>query len=110
MHEQVKALKVKNESIEDILKAQKAQTALMIQAEAEHIQSEYFKRNSPENIERIKNSIATFAELIAKGAEVHPAIVASEDVSNLFPDTSKILGLESKIKRLTGGTDDREQG
>lgn len=98
--QQVRGLKVKNDSLEDILKAQKAETDVMIQAEAEHISSEHFKENTPENIERIKNSITTFAELIGKGAEIHPALVAPENVSNLFPDPTKLIGVESKIKRL----------
>lgn len=100
LEQQVRSLKVKNDSLEDVLKAQKAETDLMIQAEAEHIQSEHFKLNAEDNIARIKNLISTFAELIGKGAEIHPALVAPENVSNLFPDTSKLLGLESKIKRL----------
>ena len=98
--EQVRGLKVKNDSLEDILKAQKAETEIMIQAEAEHISSENFKENKPENIERIKNSIMTFAELLGKGAEIHPALVAPENVSNLFPDPTKLIGVESKIKKL----------
>ncbi len=98
--EQVRGLKVKNDSIEDILKAQKAETNVMIQAEAEYLNSEHFKDNVPENIEKIKNSISIFAELIGRGAEIHPALVAPENVSNLFPDPTKFLGLESKIKRL----------
>jgi hypothetical protein len=100
LEEQIRGLKVKNDSIEDILKAQKIETSLMIQAEAEFINSEHFKVSVPENIEKIKNSITTFAELIGKGAEIHPALVAPESVSNLFPDPTKIIGLESKIKRL----------
>jgi len=98
--EQIRGLKVKNESMEDVLKAQKAETDLMIQAEAEHINSEHFKENVPENIERIKNSITTFADLIGRGAEIHPALVAPENVANLFPDPTKLIGVESKIKRL----------
>lgn len=98
--EQVRGLKVKNASIEDILKAQKAETELMIQAEAEHIESEHFKNKAPENIERIKNSITTFADLIGRGAEIHPALVAPENVTNLFPDPTKLISVESKIKRL----------
>lgn len=100
LEEQVRGLKVKNDSLEDILKAQKAETNLMIQAEAEHVNSEHFKENAPENIEKIKNSISIFADLIGKGAEIHPALVAPENVTNLFPDPTKLIGLESKIKRL----------
>ncbi|UKJ06200.1 hypothetical protein [Solitalea lacus] len=103
--EQVRGLKVKNDSLEDILKAQKAETDLMIQAEAEHISSEHFKENIPENIERIKNSIKTFAELIGKGAEIHPALVAPENVSNLFPDPTKLIVVGSKIKKLANPID-----
>lgn len=101
LEEQIRGLNVKNESLEDILKAQKIETSLMIQAEAEHINSEHFQENLPENIEKIKNSITNFAELIGKGAEIHPSLVAPESVSNLFPDPTKIIGLESKIKRLS---------
>lgn len=98
--EQVRGLKVKNDSLEDILAAQKKETEMMIQAEAEHINSEHFAEGSPENIERIKNSITTFADLIGRGAEIHPALVAPENVSNLFPDPTKLIGVESKIKRI----------
>jgi len=100
LEQQVKSLKVKNESLEDVLKAQKAETEMMIQAEAEHISSEHFKENVPENIERIKKSIATFADLIGKGAEIHPALIAPENVSNLFPDPTKLINIESKIKKI----------
>ncbi len=98
--QQVRGLMVKNESLEDILKAQKAETELMINAEATHINSEYFKTQVPENLERIKNSIKIFSELIDKGAEIQPALVAPEQVSNLFPDIKNIVGLESKIKKI----------
>jgi hypothetical protein len=101
LEQQIRSLKVNNESMEDVLKAQKAQTDVMIQAEAEHVQSEHFKENASENIERIKNSITLFAQLIGKGAEIHPALVAPENVSNLFPDPKKLIGLESKIKLLS---------
>jgi hypothetical protein len=100
LEEQIRGLIVKNESLEDILKAQKAQTELLIQAEAEHVNSEHFKINAPENIEKIKNSISIFADLIGKGAEIKPALVAPENVSNLFPNPANLIGLESKIKRL----------
>ena len=101
LEQQIRGLNIKNESLEDIVAAQKADTELVIQAEAEHIQSEYFRNNAPENIERIKKSITNFAELINKGAEIQPALFAPESVANLFPDPSKIMGIESKIKKLS---------
>jgi len=98
--QQVKNLKVRNDSLEDILKAQKAETELMIQAEAEHVNSKHFKINEPENIERIKNSISTLANLIDKGAQIQPALYAPEEVSNLFPDPKKLDTIETKIEKL----------
>jgi len=100
LEEQIRGLKVKNESLQDILKAQKAETDRMLQAEADYIASEYFKENLPENIGKIKNSITTFAELITKGAEIKPSLMAPEEVSNLFPKATELLGIESKIKKL----------
>ncbi|PCJ67300.1 MAG: hypothetical protein COA58_02990 [Bacteroidetes bacterium] len=100
LEQQVRSLNVKNDSLQDILKAQKEETKLMISAEAEYIDSEHFKEKSPENIERIKSSIKTFADLINQGAEIHPALIAPENVSNLFPDPTKWISLESKIKKL----------
>lgn len=105
LEQQIRALKVKTDSLEDILKAQKAETQLMIQAEAEFINSEHFTENVPENIERIKNSITIFSDLIAKGAEIHPALVAPEKVANLFPDPTKMINIESKIKKLADPTE-----
>lgn len=105
LEQQVRGLKVKNDSLEDILKAQKAETELMITAEAQYIDSEHFKEKEPENIERIKKSITTFADLIGRGAEVHPALVAPENISNLFPDPTKLINVESKIKKLANPSD-----
>jgi hypothetical protein len=101
LQEQVRGLKIKNNSLEDIENAQKQMLDMMLQAEAEHIQSEHFKENSPENLERIKNSVSMLAGLIDKGAEIHPAFVAPENVANLFPDIKNVIGLESKIKKLS---------
>lgn len=101
LEQQIRGLKVKNASLEDILAAQKAETKLIIQAEAEYLNSEFFQNDPAGNIEKLKNSVTIFADLIAKGAEIHPALVAPENVSNLFPDPTKLIGLESKIKKLT---------
>lgn len=101
LEQQIRGLKVKNTSLEDILAAQKAETKLIIQAEAEYLNSEFFQNDPAGNIEKLKNSVTIFADLIAKGAEIHPALVAPENVSNLFPDPTKLIGLESKIKKLT---------
>ena len=98
--EYAKRIKIKNEYLKELQNAQKTELDLMIKAEAEYIQSSHFKMNAPESFERIKNSISIFAELIEKGAEIHPSLVVPENVSNLFPNPASLINLESKIKKI----------
>lgn len=100
LQQQVESLKVKNESLKDIKDANEKQLAILVQSEAENLNNEYFQGNDNENIERLKNSVKLLAELLQKGAEIHPALQAPESVSNLFPDTKNLISLESKIKKL----------
>lgn len=72
----------------------------MIESEATNIYNENFKGDNPEQIERLKHSIKLLSEQIDKGAEIHPALNAPENVKNLFPDTKNIATIESKIKKL----------
>lgn len=100
MEESLRGIKIKNDSLQDVRDGMKASIENLVEAEAKFINSEHFKSDEPENLERIKNGITTMADLISKGAEVHPALMAPEQVSNLFPDPTKLIGLESKIKRI----------
>ncbi|MCR8561605.1 hypothetical protein KXD93_28380 [Mucilaginibacter sp. BJC16-A38] len=100
VEQQLRTLKLRADSLEDVRAAQKESLSQLIQAEAEHLNSITFKRNVPENIERIKNSIELFASLLDKGAEVHPAIGAPENVSNLYPNLKALPTVESKIKQI----------
>jgi hypothetical protein len=101
LEQQLRGITIRNDSLEDVLQGQKASIANLIQSEAEHVNSTSFKTNEPENIERIKGSIRLFAELLDKGAEVHPAIGAPEQVSNLFPNMKALPTIESKTKQLS---------
>jgi hypothetical protein len=101
MEQDLRALTIKTDSLEDIMKAQKESLGQLIQAEAEHINSETFKENVPENIERIKHSIRLFGDLLSKGAEVHPAIEASEATIKEFPDMKALMNVQSKINQIS---------
>ncbi len=100
---QVKSMDLSNEQKQIFLNAQKNQIDSLLHAEAEHIVQTNHKKVEPEEIERLKVSINTTAKLINEGFEIHPSLVSSENVSNLFPDFSKLPLIESKIKKLTGG-------
>jgi hypothetical protein len=99
--EYVRGLKLRNDSLEAILEAEKRMLNDIINAEAENIAlSNYDGDNSQETIERVKLTIKEFAEMIEKGAEIHPALQAPEEVKNLFPNFKNLLATESKIKQL----------
>lgn len=100
--EHVRSLNIKNDSLEDIRNAQGEALKLLILGEAKAIQDKNFEnQNDQETLERLKLCIKTFSELIEKGAEIHPALSAPEEVSNLFPDLSKLEQIASKTKLIT---------
>ncbi|GAI89905.1 unnamed protein product [marine sediment metagenome] len=101
IEQHVRSLKIKNDSLDDIKKAQKEELDVLVEAEAKSINDKFFKPENNEQIERIKNSIKLLSGQLQKGAEIHPPLEAPENVVNLFPKMPDILGIESKIKQLT---------
>lgn len=100
--EHVTALKLKNESVKDLVDAQARMLALMVEGEATNIAAQYFNGEAdPETIERIKFSIKEIGGLIEKGTEIHPALNAPESVKNLFPNFKQLLSVESKTKQIS---------
>ena len=76
----------------------------LVNAEATNLARTYYGEDvEAEQIERVKYTIREFSEMIAKGAEIHPALQAPENVKNLFPDFNKILSIESKTKMISDG-------
>ncbi|MEB0260207.1 MULTISPECIES: hypothetical protein [unclassified Mucilaginibacter] len=71
----------------------------MIQTEAEAIAKEF--DNDKERIERYKLSIDNMSKLIGKGTEIHPSLLAPENVSNLFPAYKNLNLIESKTKKIS---------
>jgi hypothetical protein len=97
----VEALEIRNESLIEIKKAQKEMLKDVVSAGARHLEKEiYGGEESPERLERIKHSIETLQGLLEKGAEVHPALMAPEQVKNLFPNYQKLGSVESRIKQI----------
>ncbi len=99
--QQADALKIKNETLIEIKNGIAKSIELVIEAEARALDAENIGLpDNHEQIERLKMGVKTFAMLIDKGAEIHPALQAPEDVKNLFPDFAKLPLIESKTKLL----------
>ena len=101
-NEFARGLSIKNDSLEDLKHGQDKMIDLMLANEAKHIEVEFYPDSSdPEQTERLKHAINTFSDLIQRGAEVHPALNAPEQVSNLFPNFQNLLAIQSKVKQIT---------
>jgi hypothetical protein len=104
IEQHVRSLEIKNESLSDILEKQKIATSLLLENETKQLLVKHFNKESdPEMTERLKYAIKTFAELIQKGAEIHPALNAPEQVSNLFPDFKNLDSIISQVKQIESG-------
>lgn len=102
--EYAKGLKVKNEHLEEVSILAKKEIELIVEAEAKFIQSQHFENQEDfEKLERIKLSIRSMSELIAKGTEVHPSLTAPENIKELFPNYATLNLIESKIKQIGNG-------
>ncbi len=105
----LKTMDIKNESLKDLLDSQKKMTRQLIERETDSVVKKHFKDNDPEHIKRVESTIKTFAELIQKGAEIQPSLMAPEDIKNLFPNYKKIESITSKIKLLEKSPEDSEE-
>jgi len=82
----VESLEIRNEALDEIKVAQAKMLNSLVTAEAHHLEKEiYGGEENPERLERVKHSIELMQGLLEKGAEVHPALMAPEQVKNLFP-------------------------
>ncbi|EGG93232.1 hypothetical protein IMCC1989_1544 [gamma proteobacterium IMCC1989] len=100
LEETIRSLKIKNESLDDVLNGQKEMTKTLIESEANQVVNQHYTEGGPEQIRRVEASIKAFAKLIQEGAEVHPTLMAPEKVQNLFPNYNKIESITSRMKLL----------
>ena len=97
----VEAMKIKNESLEDIKSANKILIDELTNKEAENLMAENnLEDTDNEYKNRLIHSITDLSKLINDGVQIHPSLMAPEDSRNLFPDYSKLDSIESKTKLL----------
>ncbi|PIQ21337.1 MAG: hypothetical protein COW65_09680 [Cytophagales bacterium CG18_big_fil_WC_8_21_14_2_50_42_9] len=109
MEENLRTKKLQNDALDAVVEANKRQIDLLIQTEAEHIYDEKFG-NGPEQVEKLKLSIKSFAEIINMGGEVHPALSAPESIKLEFPERIPLHLIESRTKRIEKeSTSDNDQ-
>ena len=102
LNEKLKQMKIQTSSLEDIKKANQELIDNAIVAEAQNILNIFDLDNTDnEYLNRIKNSIKEFSELINRGVEVHSSLFAPEKSKNVFPNYSSLNIIESQIKAIS---------
>lgn len=103
--EHAKSLKLKNELMDDLVKANKKMLADVLDAEAANIHNGHYNPNDPEVKERIKLAIRSISELIDKGGQLLPS-GSNKDISNNFPDYNALNSAVYIIKQIGTGSSD----
>ena len=92
---------IKNEALVSMRDSVAFAIESVIQAEAPRLDAKHSKgKGDPETIQRLQYCIRQTYEMIKEGTEIHAALVAPEDVKNVFPNMAEILGLPSAQKLL----------
>jgi hypothetical protein len=99
----VRGLETKDRMLENFEAAQGEFVARLIDLEARGVEDRNFKEHDNERVERLKNTIRTFSDLMQRGAEIHPALNAPEEIGNAFPPMGKLSELVSQVKLLESG-------
>ncbi|MBL9115601.1 MAG: hypothetical protein JNJ83_11395 [Verrucomicrobiaceae bacterium] len=97
----VEAQNVKNEMLEDLRKTMRDSLNTLISAEARRLDENHSKKKGdPETIQRLTHCVRSLFEMMQQGAEVHPALMAPQEVKDAFPKMDEVLGLPSTTKLL----------
>jgi hypothetical protein len=100
IQEKVREMKISNNAIEEIIDKSKDAVNVVASSEANFLYNTFYKGKDNEQVERIKLALKELAELYSQGGEIHPALAASSQIKNEFPDFKKLDKIETKIHKL----------
>lgn len=101
LQKQAEAFGIKNEVLTAMGETAVNALNIIIDAEARRLDEKHSKaKGDPETIQRLSHSVREVFEMMKEGTEIHPALMAPEEVKNVFPNMSEVLGLPSVTKML----------
>ncbi len=104
LRENVRTLKLKNDTLEEIKEAQKKEGERLLDAQARDLQKRVFGDDKDNDyLQRLKFAIKTLSELMDRGAEIRPALNAPPEIKELLPLNEDLLKVEADLKLLGGG-------
>lgn len=101
---------IKNEVLQSLSDGVSSAIEALIEAEAIRLNEKHSKgKGDPETIGRLKHCIKETFEMIKEGTEIHPALMAPEEVKNVFPNLSETLNLPGIQKLLKAHAEDKDK-
>lgn len=99
-----------NEHIKKVQETQKKYIDKIYENEILNIQENHYDdEKDPERNVKIKKTIELFANILSRGGEFQPSLIAPEKMKKNFPDLKNIANIESKIKQITEKTEGSEE-
>ncbi len=102
--EQLRTLKLKNDILESMVNGFKEIETALVEKETANLAQDY-DINDPEDMERLRHSTQSLADLMSKGLEIYAAVGSPDDVKAVFPPLEQQRLSESDIKMLREAND-----
>lgn len=100
---------IRNEMLSSLRESVSKAIDSVVEAEASRLDAKHSKgKGDPETIQRLQFCIRQTFDMIKEGTEIHPALMAPEEVKNVFPNMAEMLALPSTQKLLKEHSDGSE--
>ena len=105
IQQQIKEYGLKDEFLDDLLKAIRKKMEDLAALEAQGLFDDYFKGKSSEGmVENLKCAVKTFEKHIEDGGEIHPSFHTPKEIKMRYPDLNLLDELESKTGKQRAAT------
>lgn len=102
----IKKLNLAADSLNDMREAQKKYLDGLYDIEILNIQENHYDNEvDHERTMKIKSTIKLFADIIHRGGEFQPSLIAPEKIKEKFPDIKNLANLESQVKQIAETTE-----
>ena len=106
--EKIRALKLGNDLLDNAVEINKTISKGLLEQVCTDLAEEHGVTD-PEDKLRLKNSLQLLSEWMCKGMEIHPSVLAQEEIKAVFPPIEKQTLPQSMIALLTDGSNSKEE-
>jgi hypothetical protein len=97
----LKQISIKTEMLEELQKTHSTYLKQLIDSEVSHINEKHFDNtNDNERDKKVKDTITLFSDIISRGGEFQPSLIAPKEIKESFPDFNLLESIPSKVKQI----------